>query len=224
MNRERGYATLLLDVKPGTRFPAHHHTGAEECYVISGGVYTCGRRMGPATSSTPTAAPTTGSSGPTRAPRSCSWSRRRTTCPDRLQRVIPRPDPELVANLPICRPHAGPPGPGPIFPGPSAVEVSRRRNRDTFHPQRITGAGRSLRARCARQRRPRRLRGASTGVRRMRRRGAFVRLCRDGSGLYGSAGRSRSGGSRPCADVAARPLPGRWSPGAHRGSWPRRLW
>jgi anti-sigma factor ChrR (cupin superfamily) len=47
MNRERGYATLLLDVKPGTRFPEHHHTGAEECYVVSGSVYTYGRRMGP---------------------------------------------------------------------------------------------------------------------------------------------------------------------------------
>jgi anti-sigma factor ChrR (cupin superfamily) len=48
MNRQPGgYATLLLDVAPGTRFPAHHHSGAEECYVISGSVYTCGRRMGP---------------------------------------------------------------------------------------------------------------------------------------------------------------------------------
>jgi anti-sigma factor ChrR (cupin superfamily) len=47
VNRERGYATLLLDVKPGTRFPAHHHAGAEECYVVSGSVYTYGRRMGP---------------------------------------------------------------------------------------------------------------------------------------------------------------------------------
>jgi anti-sigma factor ChrR (cupin superfamily) len=47
VNRDRGYATLLLDVKPGTRFPAHHHTGAEECYVVSGTVYTYGRRMGP---------------------------------------------------------------------------------------------------------------------------------------------------------------------------------
>ena len=47
MNRERGYATLLLDVKPGTRFPEHHHSGAEECYVVSGSVYTYGRRMGP---------------------------------------------------------------------------------------------------------------------------------------------------------------------------------
>ena len=36
LNRESGYATLLLDVAPGTRFPAHHHAGAEECYVTSG--------------------------------------------------------------------------------------------------------------------------------------------------------------------------------------------
>jgi quercetin dioxygenase-like cupin family protein len=47
VNRDHGYATLLLDVKPGTRFPAHHHTGPEECYVVSGEVYTWGRRMGP---------------------------------------------------------------------------------------------------------------------------------------------------------------------------------
>jgi anti-sigma factor ChrR (cupin superfamily) len=47
MNRESGYATLLLDVQPGTRFPAHHHPGAEECYILSGAVYTLGRRMGP---------------------------------------------------------------------------------------------------------------------------------------------------------------------------------
>ena len=45
VNRERGYATLLLDVAPGTRFPAHHHGGAEECYVVSGSLYTCGRRL-----------------------------------------------------------------------------------------------------------------------------------------------------------------------------------
>ena len=45
LNRAAGYATLLLDVAPGTRFPPHHHTGAEECYVLSGSLYTCGRRM-----------------------------------------------------------------------------------------------------------------------------------------------------------------------------------
>jgi anti-sigma factor ChrR (cupin superfamily) len=47
LNKTRGYATLLLDVEPGTRFPAHHHGGAEECYVVSGSIYTCGRRLGP---------------------------------------------------------------------------------------------------------------------------------------------------------------------------------
>jgi anti-sigma factor ChrR (cupin superfamily) len=47
LNRAAGYATLLLDVAPGTHFPAHHHKGAEECYVISGSVHTCGRRLGP---------------------------------------------------------------------------------------------------------------------------------------------------------------------------------
>jgi quercetin dioxygenase-like cupin family protein len=43
----RGYVTLLLDVAPGARYPAHHHDGAEECYVISGSLYACGQRMGP---------------------------------------------------------------------------------------------------------------------------------------------------------------------------------
>ena len=45
LNRAAGYATLLLDVAPGTRFPAHHHSGAEECYVLSGSLYTLDRRM-----------------------------------------------------------------------------------------------------------------------------------------------------------------------------------
>jgi len=47
LNKARGYATLLLDVAPGTRFPAHHHGGAEECYVLSGSIFTCGQRLGP---------------------------------------------------------------------------------------------------------------------------------------------------------------------------------
>jgi len=45
LNKQRGYATLLLDVAPGTRFPPHHHGGAEECYVVSGSLFTCGRRL-----------------------------------------------------------------------------------------------------------------------------------------------------------------------------------
>jgi len=45
LNLGSGYATLLLDVSPGARFPAHFHDGAEECYVVSGSLYTCDRRM-----------------------------------------------------------------------------------------------------------------------------------------------------------------------------------
>ena len=45
LNRAAGYATLLLDIAPGTRFPAHHHDGAEECYVLSGSLYTYNRRL-----------------------------------------------------------------------------------------------------------------------------------------------------------------------------------
>ena len=44
-NRERGYTVLLLDVAAGARFPAHHHAGAEECFVISGSLFSCGRRI-----------------------------------------------------------------------------------------------------------------------------------------------------------------------------------
>jgi quercetin dioxygenase-like cupin family protein len=47
ISRRSGYATLLLDVKPGTRFPAHHHDGDEECYVVSGSVITLDRILGP---------------------------------------------------------------------------------------------------------------------------------------------------------------------------------
>jgi len=47
VNKRSGYATLLLDVQPGTRFPSHHHDGDEECYVVSGSVITLGRRLGP---------------------------------------------------------------------------------------------------------------------------------------------------------------------------------
>lgn len=45
LDRVRNCATLLLDVAPGSRFPPHHHDGPEECYVISGSVYACGRRL-----------------------------------------------------------------------------------------------------------------------------------------------------------------------------------
>lgn len=45
LDRAAGYAMLLLDAAPGTRFPPHHHAGPEECYVLSGSVTTCNRRM-----------------------------------------------------------------------------------------------------------------------------------------------------------------------------------
>lgn len=47
MDRRRSIATLLLDVAPGTVFPAHHHGTDEECYVISGTLMACGRTIGP---------------------------------------------------------------------------------------------------------------------------------------------------------------------------------
>jgi quercetin dioxygenase-like cupin family protein len=44
-DRDRNCVTVLFDVAPGTRFPEHHHAGAEECYVISGSLHTCGRHL-----------------------------------------------------------------------------------------------------------------------------------------------------------------------------------
>ncbi len=46
-NRKRRYVTVLLDVEAGVRYPAHHHSGAEECYVISGTLVAWGRTIGP---------------------------------------------------------------------------------------------------------------------------------------------------------------------------------
>jgi anti-sigma factor ChrR (cupin superfamily) len=47
LDRDRRYATVLFDVAPGVTFPGHHHSGPEECYVISGTVKACGRTIGP---------------------------------------------------------------------------------------------------------------------------------------------------------------------------------
>jgi quercetin dioxygenase-like cupin family protein len=46
-NEKSGYAMLLMKVAPGTKYPAHHHNGAEECYVIEGDVYAEGKILGP---------------------------------------------------------------------------------------------------------------------------------------------------------------------------------
>jgi anti-sigma factor ChrR (cupin superfamily) len=44
-DRERDSAVLLMRAKGGVRYPAHHHGGAEECYVISGEVRVQGRTL-----------------------------------------------------------------------------------------------------------------------------------------------------------------------------------
>jgi len=46
-NEEKNYLMLLFKVAADTSYPEHHHSGAEECYVISGDVYTEGRVLGP---------------------------------------------------------------------------------------------------------------------------------------------------------------------------------
>lgn len=46
-SRKRGYITMLMKVEPGVRFPEHHHSGDEECYVINGSIIINGRRLGP---------------------------------------------------------------------------------------------------------------------------------------------------------------------------------
>ncbi len=40
-----GYTMFLMDFEPGSEFPHHHHSGAEECYVLSGELITQGRVM-----------------------------------------------------------------------------------------------------------------------------------------------------------------------------------
>ncbi|MFN8058650.1 MAG: cupin domain-containing protein [Vicinamibacterales bacterium] len=43
LDEQKGVATLLLKVAPGTVYPAHHHSGHEECYVVEGDVIAGGR-------------------------------------------------------------------------------------------------------------------------------------------------------------------------------------
>ncbi|MBI5472995.1 MAG: cupin domain-containing protein [Ignavibacteriae bacterium] len=44
-SKTRGYVTMLMKVEPGTQFPEHHHSGEEECYVISGSIILNGKRL-----------------------------------------------------------------------------------------------------------------------------------------------------------------------------------
>jgi anti-sigma factor ChrR (cupin superfamily) len=46
LDRDRDLAVMLLRVAPGSRYPAHSHSTAEECYVISGEITIHGRRLG----------------------------------------------------------------------------------------------------------------------------------------------------------------------------------
>ncbi len=45
LDRTRNTAMILMRAEPGTRYPAHHHTGAEDCYVISGDVVAGGKHL-----------------------------------------------------------------------------------------------------------------------------------------------------------------------------------
>ena len=45
IDRARDRVTMLLKADPGARYPAHRHSGPEECYVISGSVVVEGRLL-----------------------------------------------------------------------------------------------------------------------------------------------------------------------------------
>ena len=45
MDRARNSATLLMRVDPGAMYPPHHHSGGEDCYVISGEILVAGERL-----------------------------------------------------------------------------------------------------------------------------------------------------------------------------------
>lgn len=45
IDRARDRVTMLLEGQPGARYPAHRHSGSEECYVISGSLNVEGRLL-----------------------------------------------------------------------------------------------------------------------------------------------------------------------------------
>lgn len=47
VNKEKNYGVMLFKVDADTTFPPHHHTGAEECYVLSGDVHVRDKILGP---------------------------------------------------------------------------------------------------------------------------------------------------------------------------------
>jgi anti-sigma factor ChrR (cupin superfamily) len=44
-DQARDIATLLIRAEPGARYPAHHHSAPEECYILSGSVTIGGRLL-----------------------------------------------------------------------------------------------------------------------------------------------------------------------------------
>lgn len=45
LDLERNFALLYAQLDPGTRYPAHHHSASEECYVLTGDLTTEGRTL-----------------------------------------------------------------------------------------------------------------------------------------------------------------------------------
>jgi anti-sigma factor ChrR (cupin superfamily) len=45
LDRLRNSATILMRVDPGAKYPPHHHSGGEDCYVISGEIIVAGQRL-----------------------------------------------------------------------------------------------------------------------------------------------------------------------------------
>lgn len=46
-NNEKGYLMMLLKASAGSKYPSHHHTGSEECYVLEGDLIVEGKILGP---------------------------------------------------------------------------------------------------------------------------------------------------------------------------------
>ncbi len=47
LNKEKGYLVILLKAAAGCVYPSHHHSGAEECYVLEGDLFVEGKHLGP---------------------------------------------------------------------------------------------------------------------------------------------------------------------------------
>ncbi|MFN0066101.1 MAG: cupin domain-containing protein [Limisphaerales bacterium] len=45
LDLQRNFALLYAQLDPGTRYPAHHHSASEECYVLTGDLTTEGRML-----------------------------------------------------------------------------------------------------------------------------------------------------------------------------------